>query len=446
VTAGLPARVISWYGDDFTGSTDVLEVLAPHMPAVLFLRRPEDCFLAQFSEYAAFGLAGSSRSESPEWMDIHLAAAFEWLASLSSAVCHYKVCSTFDSSPRTGSIGRATEIGKRVFGGRFVPIVVGAPALGRYTVFGNLFAAAGETVYRIDRHPTMMCHPVTPMQEADLRVHLKDQTELSIGLLDVLRLKCSDVCERFRDINRKSDAVLIDVIDEATLLTAGRLLWQVDRQPFIVGSSGVEYALIRYWREENLIGNSGEPPSRPEATDRILVLSGSCSPITQRQIEYAGRNGFSLIRLDPHGLTAGENCSTVAEEACRAALAVLSQGRSAILFTAASQQDRVETFSSVVDQLRFRQTLSERAGQILSRVTDASGVKRVVVAGGDTSSHSGRQLGIDALTFLAHLAPGAPLCRAWSRLQGRQGLEIVFKGGQCGTEDFFEIVLNGATR
>jgi 3-oxoisoapionate kinase len=442
VTHGLPARVISWYGDDFTGSTDVLEVLAPHMPAVLFLRRPDDRAFAQFSEYAAFGLAGSSRSEHPEWMEIHLAGAFEWLASLGSAVCHYKVCSTFDSSPQTGNIGRAAEIGKRVFDARFVPIVVGAPALGRYTVFGNLFAAAGDTVYRIDRHPTMRCHPVTPMREADLRVHLKEQTDLSIGLLDMLGLKSPDACERFRDINRKSDAVLIDVIDEATLAAAGRLLWQVDRQPFLVGSSGVEYALIRHWHEEQLIANS-VVPSPPEPTDRLLVLSGSCSPITQQQIVYAGRNGFNLIRLDVHELTAGERSSTAAEEVSRAALEALSEGRSAILFTAASPQDRVDTFNSAADQLRFRHTLSERAGQILSRVADASGVKRVVVAGGDTSSHSGRQLGLDALTFVAHLAPGAPLCRAWSQTTNRQGLEIVFKGGQCGSENFFEVVLNG---
>ena len=108
---------------------------------------------------------------------------------LRAAVCHYKVCSTFDSSPHVGNIGRAAEIGKRVFGATFVPILVGAPPLKRYTCFGNLFAAVDGVVYRIDRHPTMKCHPVTPMREADLRVHLKQQTELSIGLLDVLQLR-----------------------------------------------------------------------------------------------------------------------------------------------------------------------------------------------------------------------------------------------------------------
>ena len=70
---------------------------------------------------------------------------------------HYKVCSTFDSSPRIGSIGRAIDIGCRVFQNRFVPLVVGAPVLQRFCVFGNLFARSGldSPAYRLDRHPTM---------------------------------------------------------------------------------------------------------------------------------------------------------------------------------------------------------------------------------------------------------------------------------------------------
>lgn len=434
---GLPTRVISWYGDDFTGSTDALEVLAPHMPAVLFLREPDDGFFARFSEYSAFGLAGSSRSESPVWMDTHLTDAFEWLRSLGTAVSHYKVCSTFDSSPQTGSIGRAAEIGKRVFESRFVPMVVGAPALGRYTAFGNLFAAASGVVHRIDRHPTMKCHPVTPMSEADLRVHLRHQTLLQIGLLDVLQLSSPNACEQFLAVSSRSDAVLIDVIDEQALSRAGRLLWNVDRQPFLVGSSGVEYALIAFWREHGLIDETNHRYS-PRTADRIAVLSGSCSPVTQAQIEYAGRNGFVLVRLDVRGLMSGDTSSRAEDEACRLALDALAQGRSVVLFTAASPEDRIGTLDS-----QSRHTLSQRAGQILNQVLDRSGVTRVVIAGGDTSSHGGRQLGIEALTFISHLAPGAPLCRAWSHTPKRQDLEIVFKGGQCGKENFFETVLNG---
>lgn len=412
-------RRMCWYGDDFTGSTDALEALAPHMPAVLFLQLPDAKVFQQFADYEAFGLAGASRSETPDWMDRNLPEAFEWLKTLDAATCHYKVCSTFDSSPSVGNIGRAMEIGKGVFGGRFVPMVVGAPSLRRYTMFGNLFAAAADgLVYRIDRHPTMMRHPVTPMTEADLRVHLKHQTDLHIGLLDPLQ---SD--DQYRAAAAQSDAVLIDVIDQNTLLRAGRLLWDVDRQPLIVGSSGVEYALVAHWGVQRKTSFDAPP------VDRLLVLSGSCSPATQLQIEYAGTHGFALVPIDPANAAADE-------QSAAAALAALSDNApGVVLHTARSAQDRLETLGPAE-----RKTLSVRGGRILDRVLDESGVRRVVIAGGDTSSHAGRQLGIDAVTFVAHIAPGAPLCKAWSQSPKRQGLEIVFKGGQCGKEDFFEIV------
>ena len=90
--------------------------------------------------YEAVGLATTSRSQSPQWMDEHLPQAFTWLKSLEACFCHYKVCSTFDSSPTIGSIGRATEIGLRIFGQKRVALVVGAPQLKRYTFAGHLFA------------------------------------------------------------------------------------------------------------------------------------------------------------------------------------------------------------------------------------------------------------------------------------------------------------------
>ena len=115
-------------------------------------------------------------------------AIFARLAELRTCICQYKVCSTFDSSPSCGSIGRALEIGQDTFRTPWVPVVVAAPHLGRYVLFGNLFAASGDAIHRIDRHPTMRRHPVTPMNEADLTVHLSGQTSREIRLLDILHL------------------------------------------------------------------------------------------------------------------------------------------------------------------------------------------------------------------------------------------------------------------
>src|SRR5439155_7752178 len=133
--------------------------------------------------------------------------------------------------PTVGSIGRAIDVGSDVFESRFVPVVVGAPSLGRYCVFGNLFARCGAKPqpYRLDRHPSMSRHPTTPMDEADLRVHLAKQTDKSIGLIDVLKL-ATDPGEL---ADARAQVVLIDLLDESQLPAVGRL---IAGSSFVVGS------------------------------------------------------------------------------------------------------------------------------------------------------------------------------------------------------------------
>src|ERR1700738_2174725 len=123
----------TFYGDDFTGSTDVLEQLASNgVPTVLFLSPPTAERLSLFSDAQAIGIAGDSRSRSPEWMTQNLPAIFSTLKRFEAPINHYKVCSTFDSSPTHGNIGRAMEIGREIFSPIFIPIVVAAAHLGRF--------------------------------------------------------------------------------------------------------------------------------------------------------------------------------------------------------------------------------------------------------------------------------------------------------------------------
>ncbi|MCB1021417.1 MAG: four-carbon acid sugar kinase family protein [Acidobacteria bacterium] len=402
--------------------------------AALFLETPDERALARFAGYRALGLAGVSRSQSPAWMDEHLPPAFEWLRATGAPLCHYKVCSTFDSAPHAGSIGRAIDIGLRVFDAPFAPVVAGAPSLGRYTLFANLFAAAGPQVHRIDRHPTMSRHPVTPMDEADLRLHLGRQTAKSIASFDILSLQAPDVDAHYhRLLETNPGVVLFDVLDEQSLTQIGRLLWQeaTARQTFVAGSSGVEYALVAHWREAGLL-----PPPKTFASaevDRIVVLSGSCSPVTESQIRWAESNGYAALRLDVAALA--ENPESARASIDQAVLA-LAQGRSAVLYTALGPDDRSPAALDL-------DAVGRHAGHALRDVIARSGVRRAVVAGGDTSGHAGQQLGLYALTMQAPIAPGAPLCRAWSDDPTRDGLEVVFKGGQCGKQDFFESVRQG---
>ena len=249
----------AFYGDDFTGSTDAMEVLEwGGVRTMLFLEPPTPEFLHEnFPEVQAVGLAGVSRSMTPAEMDGTLHEAFTALAGLGAPALHYKVCSTFDSSPTIGSIGHAIDVGIETFGPQIVPVIVGAPFLRRYVVFGNLFAGMNAGIYRIDRHPTMSKHPVTPMTEGDLTMHLGQQTSRSIGNIDILQLSTS-IEEIHNTLNalydRDIEIVVFDTVEDDHLKTLGMVLdMLMSEEPggspqFIVGSSGVERAMVLHWQ------------------------------------------------------------------------------------------------------------------------------------------------------------------------------------------------------
>ena len=295
---------LSFYGDDITGSTDAMEALVlAGVSTVLFLESPTiERVREKFPHTQAVGLAGMSRTMTPDEMDATLPGAFTSLKDLGVPVTHYKVCSTFNSSPEIGSIGRATEIGMDVFKSAIVPVAVGAPKLKRFVVFGNHFATLEEQTYRLDRHPVMSKHPITPMDESDLRLHLARQTDKRIGLIDVRHLDGSDADVNSylqKLISGGTEIVIIDTLSRAHLKKVGRLLWDLGRQnqTFVVGSSGVEFALTAFWRDENLLplpqGISVSWSGR-----QIVAISGSASPWTASQIKWALENGFQGIRMD----------------------------------------------------------------------------------------------------------------------------------------------------
>jgi uncharacterized protein YgbK (DUF1537 family) len=429
----VPKPLISYYGDDFTGSTDVLEALASNgVETVLFLKAPDAALLSRFASARAFGLAGTSRSETQDWMDVHLREAFAWLKTLDAELCHYKVCSTFDSAPHVGSIGRAIEIGRAVFGEATVPLIVGAPQIRRYTAFGQLFAAYQGRNYRIDRHPVMSRHPVTPMDEADILRHLARQTELSSALIDTIAIGGDP------EIGEAA-ILLLDVHDQATQAAAGGLLWQRLRRDgrCVCGSSGVEYALIHAWREAELIGD--KPAFEPAGpVDQVAVVSGSVSPTTERQIRHALANGFDGITLDPLALT-GDAGDSVIAQAVASGLKALGEGRSVLLYTALGPAaDRGAALDGMA-----RQRLGRALGRMQNRLVERAKLKRAVVAGGDTSSHALGEMGIAALTLKMPLpqTPGSPLCVAHGG--GADGLQIALKGGQVGGDDYFSMIRAG---
>jgi 3-oxoisoapionate kinase len=439
--------LLSYYGDDLTGSTDVMEALSSQgVGTALFLKIPDAALLERFAHCRAFGLAGTSRSETPAWMAENLRPAFGWLKALGARIAHYKVCSTFDSSPAVGNIGKAIEIGREVFGTAPVPLVVGAPQIRRYTAFGNLFAAFRGEIYRIDRHPVMSRHPVTPMDEADIRLHLSRQTSLNTGLVDIADLASPNVdAVTDRAFAAGDDIVVLDVACEKSQAVVGRQLWRkrVSGGQFACGSSGLEYALVREWRRLGLLG---EAPvfTAPGPVDRIAVVSGSVSPTTERQIRHALENGFDGVALDAVAFAAAD-AGAALEDALARGLSVLAVGRSVILYTALGPSADRGSAIPLEDGSRHR--IGKRLGLLLLELVKRAGLRRAVIAGGDTSSHALGQLSIDALTLRLPLlqSPGSPLCTAHSADPMVDRIEVALKGGQVGLDDYFPMIRDGRT-
>jgi uncharacterized protein YgbK (DUF1537 family) len=446
---------IAFYGDDFTGSTDAMECLtAAGMRTILFVDMPSAETLTRFGNLDAVGLAGNSRTFTPEEMDTAMPPVFAALAGTGAPILHYKTCSTFDSSPGIGSIGRVMDLARTSLGANPIPVVAGAPKLGRYSAFGTLFARhnVDGVIHRLDRHPTMSVHPVTPMHEADLRRHFAAQTDQRMALLSAVQIAASATNAQQgweAAMAEAPDAVLIDLFTEADEAPIGALLDTLARargQMFVVGSSGVEYALAAAWRQAGTV--PAEPPAMTAGpVDRLLVISGSCSPATGAQIATALQAGFIGIAVDPVALTREPPDGPHAADLISRVKTAAAAGRSILLHSSTGPGDpresqlvghfRLSGLSAAAARIQSGRALTDRLANLLADLLERQSFRRFVIAGGDTSSAAVRRLGIDALEMVAPLAPGAPICRALAPGRALDGSEMVLKGGQIGGPAFF---------
>ena len=413
-----------WYGDDFTGATDTLATLASAgLRAMLFMGIPSAGQLEQAGPLDAVGIAGAARAMDPATMRTELDPVGRFFASLGVPVLHYKCCSTFDSAPDIGSIGAAVEILRSHVPNAFVPIIGGQPNLGRFCAFSNLFAAAGSgiEVFRLDRHPTMSRHPVTPMDEADLRHHLARQGLPGIaaihGAADATGLEAA------LDALPPAPAVLFDVMSEADLAAIGAVIWRrAMSEPLLaVGASSVARAMVAAWNEPAL---ALEPTSLPQADGPVLMLAGSLSPVTRHQVAAATK--FHHVAVDAARLT---DDRAYPAEVVTIMTDQLQSGRHVLAYTAADGMPLDTTRSAAV---------ASATARLLASVLDRVPLRRVGVAGGDTSSRAVQALGLLGLSHGMTLAPGVAVCRAHATTPGRDGLELMLKGGQMGPVDLFD--------
>lgn len=447
----MAAPRIGWYGDDFTGATDTLAVLAQAgLRAMLFLGVPGPEALAAAGPLDAVGIAGAARAMPPEAMRAELAPVARFFRQLAPPVLHYKVCSTFDSAPHIGNIACAIHALHPAVDNAWVPIVGGQPSLGRYCAFSHLFAAAGSggAVHRIDRHPTMRQHPVTPMGEADLRLHLARQ---GLDGITALHYPLYDAAPGDPDLHTALQALLdrvamsasaaamvptlLDLTAPAQLPTVGRLLWQQARTARLlaVGSSAVAQALVAHWA-------SPAPQAAPvlaPAEGPVFAWAGSLSPLTAAQVQAA--TDYHRIAVDGHRLGSDPAYEQALQNAICAALA---SGRHVLAHTGPGGGPDDAAGSPVRAASHVAQASAELIARVIrARATEGAPLRRVGIAGGDTSSHAVQALQLWGLSYQTTLCPGVTLSRAHSTTAPMDGLELMLKGGQMGGVDLFARLL-----
>ncbi|MCB8889644.1 four-carbon acid sugar kinase family protein [Vreelandella malpeensis] len=385
--------------DDFTGASDTLATLCrAGLKARLYLSPPSP---EEVADLDAFGIATAARSMGQQAIAREMAEIGERLLAHRPEVIHLKVCSTFDSSVSTGNIATAIRALTERLAPKATLIVGGQPSLGRYCVFGHLFARASDgRTYRIDRHPVMQRHPVTPMIESDLRLHFAAMGLDHVVLLDREGLHASTPVP--------DGPLLCDALESRDLARIGQRFGSGPCPRLWVGASSVVQALYPQHAEVALPSHLPAP---------LLVFAGSRSAVTAAQVAAAHR--LVKIPLSTRQLASG--CHAERERIT----AHLRQGQATL---AVLDEDAAHGMSPL--------ELARRCAELIASLVETAPVGTLLVAGGDTSSLALRQLAPKSIDYLGPLADGVPICAA--NLHDARRLPVIMKGGQMGGVELFD--------
>ena len=399
------ARVV-FVGDDFTGASDSLARYAmAGWRTRLLVRRDAPTE----GPLDALGIATDLRAETAEGIAAGVSRIWPQIAAADPARLHLKICSTFDSSPSIGSVGAMVAALAVRFQPDITAVIGGQPSLGRYMHFGNLFARGPDgQIHRIDRHPVMAQHPVTPMQESDMRLHLAAQGLSPLNLVTTADLKNP----RAVAATLRTGPAIFDVGQQNDLFRIANILDAAGGRQLLIGASSVA---------EMLTGGSsgaGIAGAAPPLHRGILIFAGSRSSVTRAQVE-AFRMG-PILQVGP------------AEIADPAALIVsctkeLSKGHPVLV---ALEPDASYPLSS--------SDLADRSVELLSEILARAEVGYLGIAGGDTSSRICGGLGFHSLEFQRQISSGVSVCIGRHDSGAMDRMRLMLKGGQMGETQLFE--------
>ena len=406
--------------DDFTGATDLANNLVrAGMRVVQTIGVPT----APLDEAVdAVVVALKSRTIPPDDAVSLSLAALAWLQAGGARQIYLKVCSTFDSTDR-GNIGPVAEALMQALDCRFAIACPAFPENQRTVFNGYLFVGAVPL-----NESGMRDHPLTPMTDANLARVLQRQCRTArVGLIDHRTVRAGSDAIRAHSAALQAEGVslaIVDAIADADLMAMGRAFAAL---PLLVAGSGVAIGLPQ---------NHGLAPSAgaarlPPATGSAAIVSGSCSSASNAQVKDFLDRGGAGFAIDPLRLADGEHVVDAALAWAKERL-----GARPVLVYATAEPEAVKAVQSALGAERAGRIVEDALGAIARGLVEA-GVRRLVVAGGETAGACVQTLGIERLRIGAQIDPGVPWCHAAAAAARGEGLHVALKSGNFGGTDFF---------
>lgn len=406
--------------DDFTGATDLANTLVRRgMRTVQTIGVPQRD--ERFSHAEAIVVALKSRTAPKAEAVSQSVAACRWLRDRSARQIYFKYCSTFDSTV-DGNIGPVADALLADLGADFTTVCPAFPETGRTIYQGHLFV---RDVLLSDS--SMHHHPLTPMTDSNLLRVLGHQTTARVGLIawHIVKQGAAAVRSAFQTLRESGVTyAVVDALEDANLLALGEAGSSLK---LMTGASGAAIGLPENFRRTGLLPLHGAAEDLPRAGGSAAVLSGSCSAATLRQVDVM-KAAYPAHRLDPIALSRNRN--TTVEQILEWAVPKLVS--TSVLIYASAPPQEVKAVQASLGADRAGRVI-EVAMADLAKALVAAGVRRLVVAGGETAGAVVGALGIRALRIGGQIDPGVPATVS----TGEPALAFALKSGNFGAEDFF---------
>lgn len=404
--------------DDFTGATDLANMLVRGgMRTVQSIGIPSREVAAGLDADAIVIALKSRTTPALEAVEESL-AALAWLREQGCEQIFFKYCSTFDSTA-AGNIGQVSEALLKALGSDFTLACPAFPENGRTIFRGHLFVQD-----QLLSESGMQHHPLTPMGDANLVRVLQSQTQLPVGLLryDSVAAGVEATRNKIAELRAQGVGIAIaDALSDQDLYTLGSACADL---PLLTGGSGLALGLPDNFRRAGKLRDF-DVTSLPVVGGGEVVLAGSASVATLGQVAAWREAGRPALRIDPLAVAAGE---PVVEQA----LAFARDSAHTVLIYATSTPDEVKAVQQQLGVERAGALVEDALGEIARGLRD-SGVRRFVIAGGETSGAVVKALGVNLLQIGAQIDPGVPATVSSSA----EPLALALKSGNFGGRDFF---------